>query len=348
MCGHRRRRTPPWRDHRHQWHRSQPQTHRVRHLHPLPAHRRRRRTGHQRRRRPRARSVIGGLGPTSDDVTRFAVAHALGLGTEERQEAWDAVCRRLESLRIEIHPDNRRQAQFPLGSVLLPNDHGTAWGARITVGDRHVVLLPGPPKECLPMLEAALDGVGAVPTAASRLQWRTMGLPEPEVAARIDAVLKAAPGAGATAGHCWRYPYVDVTLHAAERDTDTLAALIDRSLDGQVVSRDGRSALEHLTETVSRTGLTIDDGLSHGRFQQWLDSRHATPSGRPAGIAVTATGTWHTGSPTDHRGSVTMRSRVTMGDVTHTYELDEPNLGPEVLDGAAEFIAWSALRALHR
>ncbi|WP_274561969.1 hypothetical protein [Streptomyces spiramyceticus] len=103
---------------------------------------------------------------------------------------------------------------------------------------------------------------------------------------------------------------------------------------------------EHRCE-VGRRGLTTDDGLSHGRFQQWLDSRYAPRSGRPAGVAVTATGTWHTGSPTDHRGSVTMRTRVAMGDVTHTYELDETNLGP-VLDGAAEFIAWSVLRALHR
>ncbi|MFP3989322.1 competence/damage-inducible protein A [Streptomyces sp. E11-3] len=307
--------------------------------------------------------VIGGLGPTSDDVTRFAVAQALGLGIEERQEAWDAVCRRLEGLRIEVHPDNRRQAQFPSGSVLLPNANGTAWGARVTVGGRHVVLLPGPPKECLPMLTAALDGLGATPATATGLRWRSMGLPEPEVAARIDAALSAAPGARATAGYCWRYPYVDVTLHATERETGALAALIDDALAGHVVSRDGRSARDHLADTITSTGpgtgtgtgtgtgLTIEDGLTHGRFQQWLDGLAPKADGRVArvgrvGIAVVATGTWHTGSPTDHRGFVAMRCRVTVGEATHTYTLDEPNLGPEVLDGATEFVAWSVLRAL--
>ncbi|MFD0416576.1 competence/damage-inducible protein A [Streptomyces sp. NPDC127108] len=304
--------------------------------------------------------VIGGLGPTSDDVTRFAVGHALGRDMEDRQEAWDAVCRRLEELRIEVHPDNRRQAQFPSGSVLLPNAHGTAWGARVTVGGRHVVLLPGPPKECLPMLDAALDGVGARPTATADQRWRTMGLPEPEVAARIDAVLKAAPGARATAGYCWRYPYVDVTLHGGAERSDTAATLteligeIGEALAGHVVSRDGRSARERLAapDGGASVRLTLDDSLSHGRFQRWYEDlapeagRAGEADGDPAGITVTATGTWHTGSPTDHRGSVAMRCRVTLGPATHTYQLDEPNLGPEVLDGAAEFIAWSVLRAL--
>ncbi|ARX84778.1 hypothetical protein SMD44_04233 [Streptomyces alboflavus] len=312
--------------------------------------------------------VIGGLGPTSDDVTRYAVGHALGLDMEDREEAWDAVCRRLVDLRIDVHPDNRRQARFPVGSVLLPNAHGTAWGATVTVGGRHVVLLPGPPKECLPMLDAALAGVGARPAATADPRWRTMGLPEPEVAARVDAVLKATPGARATAGYCWRYPYVDVTLHGGAERSDTAAALtelVGEALAGHVVGRDGRSAGERLADRVtsargdSAAGapvrLTIEDSLSHGRFQQWYEGLAAeaaeaaeTPEadGSPAGIHVAATGTWHTGSPTDHRGSVAMTCRVTVDGTTHTYRLDEPNLGPEVLDGAAEFIAWSVLRAL--
>ncbi|MFH9069184.1 competence/damage-inducible protein A [Streptomyces alboflavus] len=304
--------------------------------------------------------VIGGLGPTSDDVTRYAVGHALGLDMEDREEAWDAVCRRLADLRIDVHPDNRRQAQFPSGSVLLPNAHGTAWGATVTVGGRHVVLLPGPPKECLPMLDVALAGVGARPTATADPRWRTMGLPEPEVAARVDAVLKATPGARATAGYCWRYPYVDVTLHGGAERPDTAAALpglVEEALAGHVVGRDGRSAGERLADRVTAArgdsaaggpvGLTIEDSLSCGRFQQWYEGLAPRADGGPAGgISVTATGTWHTGSPTDHRGSVAMRCRVAVGETVHTYRLDEPNLGPEVLDGAAEFIAWSVLRAL--
>ncbi|MFD9880533.1 competence/damage-inducible protein A [Streptomyces alboflavus] len=306
--------------------------------------------------------VIGGLGPTSDDVTRYAVGHALGLDMEDREEAWDAVCRRLADLRIEVHPDNRRQARFPVGSVLLPNAHGTAWGARVTAGGRHVVLLPGPPKECLPMLDAALAGVGARPAATAGPRWRTMGLPEPEVAARVDAVLKATPGARATAGYCWRHPYVDVTLHGGAEQGDTELALteligeIGEALAGHVVSRDGRSARERLADAVTSghgdsavrapVRLTVDDSLSHGRFQQWYEGLAPQADGGPAGIQVTATGTWHAGSPTDHRGSVAMTCRVTVDGTTHTCRLDEPNLGPEVLDGAAEFIAWSVLRAL--
>ncbi|WP_171165526.1 molybdopterin-binding protein [Streptomyces sp. I05A-00742] len=290
--------------------------------------------------------VIGGLGPTSDDVTRFAVARALDRALEERAEAWTAIQERLADLGIHLHPDNRRQAQFPQGSTLLPNPNGTAWGAVIADGDRHVVLLPGPPKECLPMLEAALTAVGLSPAETSRLQWRTMGLPEPEVASRVDAVLDALGTRSVTAGYCWRYPYVDVTIVLpADEETHDLEERVSRALEGHVVSRDGTGALDRLSGALGGRGIRLDDTLSHGRFAQWAAGLPAAgDAGSPLHIA--AGGTWHTGSPDDHRGFVSMTCRVTADGTTRTHSMEEPNLGPEVLDGAAHFIAWSVLRSL--
>ncbi|MDO0929480.1 isocitrate/isopropylmalate family dehydrogenase [Streptomyces sp. TG1A-8] len=64
--------------------------------------------------------VIGGLGPTSDDVTRAGVARALGLPLEHRESAWQAVVERLTRFRVAVHEDNRRQALFPAARTCCP------------------------------------------------------------------------------------------------------------------------------------------------------------------------------------------------------------------------------------
>ncbi|WP_052685650.1 isocitrate/isopropylmalate family dehydrogenase [Lentzea aerocolonigenes] len=167
--------------------------------------------------------VLGGLGPTSDDVTRDAVAAACDLPLEHDETAWQAVCARLESFGLAVHEDNRRQALFPAGSSLLPNGNGTAWGARVDLPGTIVLMLPGPPKECLPMAEAAVAELPAGPAPESST-WRLLGVIEGDVASEVDAVL--APIADQVkVSYLWSYPYVDVT--------------VTRPVDGPALPRSG-------------------------------------------------------------------------------------------------------------
>lgn len=290
--------------------------------------------------------VIGGLGPTSDDVTRFAVAHALRRTIHESEPAWRAILARLDSFGIPPHPDNRRQAQFPEGSILLPNEHGTAWGARIPFAGRHVLLLPGPPHECLPMLATALADLGLPTEQPEPLRWRVLGLHEPEVAARVDTVLAAHAGLP-SAGYRWAYPYVDVILHATPEQHTALVTEISAALHGHIVSTTGRSALDQIRDLLPGYELHLTDSLSQNHFANQLgESVHPAHTAAPTAVTVHATGAWQDGSPTDHRGSVAMSCTVTAGSVTQTYRLEQPNLSPEIHRCAAEFIAWSILRAL--
>src|SRR6202163_2017211 len=102
----------------------------------------------------RAEIVVcaGGLGPTVDDMTRSAVAAALGrplvLDAESLRHL-EAMFRRLNRPMTE---NNRVQAHFPQGAEPLPNPNGSAPGFVVERDGRAVLALPGPPRELQPML----------------------------------------------------------------------------------------------------------------------------------------------------------------------------------------------------
>ena len=97
--------------------------------------------------------VSGGLGPTEDDVTREAVAQALGRELRFEQSALDAIADRFARMGRKMAENNRRQAFVIEGAELLPNDRGTAPGQWLVENGRIVALLPGPPFELESMFE---------------------------------------------------------------------------------------------------------------------------------------------------------------------------------------------------
>ena len=101
--------------------------------------------------------LTGGLGPTEDDVTREVVAERLGLPLEEDEAITNAIRRRFELRGWNMPEINRRQAMVPRGAVVLPNANGTAPGLWIEADRKAVALLPGPPREMKPMLQAIVS-----------------------------------------------------------------------------------------------------------------------------------------------------------------------------------------------
>ncbi len=97
--------------------------------------------------------VTGGLGPTEDDVTRDAVAAACGCQLVFHQGLCDDIAARFRSMKKTMAGNNKRQAFLIDGAEALPNDRGTAPGQWVTHEGRHIVLLPGPPKELKAMYE---------------------------------------------------------------------------------------------------------------------------------------------------------------------------------------------------
>ena len=99
----------------------------------------------------------GGLGPTEDDLTREAVADALKLKIARDPGALAAIEKRFASRKVQMTPNNAKQADVLEGAIVLPNPNGTAPGQWISgkYDDRNriVLLLPGPPQEMKPMFD---------------------------------------------------------------------------------------------------------------------------------------------------------------------------------------------------
>lgn len=96
--------------------------------------------------------LIGGLGPTEDDVTRDAVAAALGRKLQLSLEQESVLINRFRQLNRPMAKNNLRQAYLVEGAEALPNANGTAPGQFISTNRGAMVLLPGPPRELKAML----------------------------------------------------------------------------------------------------------------------------------------------------------------------------------------------------
>jgi nicotinamide-nucleotide amidase len=103
-------------------------------------------------------AIMGGLGPTEDDLTREAVAEALSLTLRRDASMVAALHTRAAGWRVPLPPNNLKQADVLEGALVLPNANGSAPGQWLDTrfgGYRKIVLLiPGPPSECRPLFDA--------------------------------------------------------------------------------------------------------------------------------------------------------------------------------------------------
>ena len=191
--------------------------------------------------------LSGGLGPTEDDVTREAVAEALGRPLVFHQDLLDALNERFRRLNRKMADNNRRQTFVVEGAEPLPNGRGTAAGQWIEDGNKVVMLLPGPPHElqamftgeCLSRLQKKL------PAQVIRTRfYRVAGMGESDLDQLISPVYKpyANPATTILAGAG------DIQIHLRARaDTEAEAEAlltavgppIEELLGDRIYSRNG-------------------------------------------------------------------------------------------------------------
>jgi len=95
--------------------------------------------------------TTGGLGPTCDDLTKRVVAEAFGKQLVFHPECAEAIQAFFDRMGRAMTENNLQQAWLPEGCTVLDNPWGTAPGCAFEAEGHYVVMLPGPPRECLPM-----------------------------------------------------------------------------------------------------------------------------------------------------------------------------------------------------
>src|SRR6266581_132380 len=164
--------------------------------------------------------VTGGLGPTTDDITRDIVADLLGLELRQNAELLASLRRRLKTRGIKWTARIARQADVPAGAEIFPNENGSAPGLyfRANVNPRirspHLFLLPGPPRELQPMfgdfVSPILRSIAQVPQSIERRLYKIAGIGESIVEETIGEKVLAIPGI--ELGYCARPGEVDVRI----------------------------------------------------------------------------------------------------------------------------------------
>lgn len=138
--------------------------------------------------------LIGGLGPTEDDINRDVVAEVLARPLHEVPEIRQRIEERFARLGRKMSQNNLRQAMVPEGAEWLDNQNGTAPGIWLEQDGATVVMLPGPPHELKAMFESACLPRLALVATGQRLRsrvYKVVGLPESEVDQRIAPVYTA-------------------------------------------------------------------------------------------------------------------------------------------------------------
>lgn len=201
--------------------------------------------------------MSGGLGPTGDDLTSEVVAEVLGVGLDFHAPSWDHVQERFRAFGIALTENNRKQAYLPAGAQVLANPNGTAPGFMATApgadGPRHVVALPGPPREMIPMLETLL---ASLPEARRPRHSfvRFLGIGESTLA----EALKPWSDANAELGYRAMFPEVEVKLYdATETQIADLRSFVRSKLAQYLLDFSSRSVPQLLADSLSETGRTL-------------------------------------------------------------------------------------------
>ena len=97
--------------------------------------------------------LSGGLGPTTDDLTKETAADVMGMPLVGDPRSLERIEAYFRIRGLEMTENNKKQALVPAGAVVLDNDNGTAPGLILEKGEKRVILLPGPPNELIPMFQ---------------------------------------------------------------------------------------------------------------------------------------------------------------------------------------------------
>jgi nicotinamide-nucleotide amidase len=209
--------------------------------------------------------VTGGLGPTSDDITRDVVADLLGLKLQENAELLASLKARLRARGIKWVSSIARQALVPEGAHILPNENGSASGLYFKadvnpkIRSPHIFLLPGPPRELQPMFRdsvmSILRSIVKGPPQFERRFYKIAYMGESLIEEAIGKKIQAIPGV--ELGYCARPGEVDVRIIGNRNALDQADQVIRAELGDSIFTMGDETLEEVLVQVLTKKKQTL-------------------------------------------------------------------------------------------
>ncbi len=208
--------------------------------------------------------ITGGLGPTSDDITREIVAEMLGRELQLDQSILDGIQEMFRSRGLNPNRANDRQAMVPEGAVVLDNPNGTAPGLYVPATEEspHLFLMPGPPRELKPMWQSLVQprivellGVSGQQVETAFRNFRIYGVGESAVATFLEPEVEGIPDL--ELGYCARLGEVDVRLIGSDSAVEQAAKILRAKYPEDIVAESEDSISQVIIQLLSERGQTI-------------------------------------------------------------------------------------------
>jgi len=207
--------------------------------------------------------TTGGLGPTRDDITKETIAEIMGIKLVRHEETYRNIKCFFERVGRRMMDNNMKQADIPEGCIIIPNHNGTAPGCIIEKDGKTVIMLPGPPKEMIPMFEETVSPYFEKKTGqiiGSRM-LKVFGIGESEMEMRIIDLIEAQSNPTIA-------PYVNmgevvIRVTARSKDYNEAMKMIDPVIE-KIKERLGSNLYAYDGETLEETvvQLLIDRDIS--------------------------------------------------------------------------------------
>jgi nicotinamide-nucleotide amidase len=209
--------------------------------------------------------VTGGLGPTSDDITRNIVADLLRLKLSQDPKLLASLKQRLKARGIEWTSRIARQADVPAGAQILPNENGSASGLYLKsninpqVSSPHLFVLPGPPRELQPMFRQSvmpiLHSIAQMPATIEQRLYKISGIGESLVEKAIGQKVLAI--SGVELGYCARPGEVDVRVIGNSSQVARADAIIKNELGLSIFSMSDEALEEAVVKLLTKRKETL-------------------------------------------------------------------------------------------
>jgi nicotinamide-nucleotide amidase len=204
--------------------------------------------------------VTGGLGPTSDDVTREVVAELTSRTLRFDESVFSKIEAHVLKRGFRLSDAIKRQAYILEGATVLPNDFGTAPGLYLpaTPAFPDLFLLPGPPRELRPMFQVYASPIIREIVGRSDLTaivFRTSGIGESAIQELVGADLDSI--SAVEVGYCAHVGAVDLRLIGTGSAVEQGATIVQDKLESYIVSTDGKALEEIVVELLTKQNETL-------------------------------------------------------------------------------------------